>query len=43
MDGFWQQLTAYESTNTKRLITGLLFGFGFVRTVFYAVLELPSD
>ena len=43
MDGFGQQLTAYESTNARRLITGLLFGFGFVRTVFYAVLELPSD
>ena len=28
VDGFAQQLTAYESTNTKRVITGLLFGFG---------------
>ncbi len=26
VDGFLQQLSAYESTNTKRLITGFLFG-----------------
>ena len=28
VDGFLQRLTAYESKNWKRLITGLLFGVG---------------
>lgn len=27
-DGMVQQLTRYESTNLRRLITGMLFGFG---------------
>lgn len=27
-DGFLQQLTAYESKNWKRLVTGMLFGIG---------------
>ncbi len=30
IDGFAQQLTVYESNNIKRLITGILFGVGFV-------------
>lgn len=28
IDGFIQLLTSYESDNTKRFITGFLFGFG---------------
>lgn len=28
LDGLVQQLTSYESTNVKRLLTGTLFGFG---------------
>lgn len=28
LDGGVQQLTAYESGNFRRLITGLLFGYG---------------
>ncbi len=28
-DGFIQLLSRYESTNPRRLVTGLLFGYGF--------------
>jgi len=28
-DGFVQLLTKYESTNIRRLITGIVFGIGF--------------
>ena len=28
VDGFMQSLTAYESNNLKRFITGILFGYG---------------
>ena len=28
LDGFFQALTKYESTNIKRLFTGILFGIG---------------
>lgn len=28
-DGLIQSLSHYESTNPKRFITGLLFGYGF--------------
>ncbi len=28
VDGFIQALTPYESTNSRRLVTGVLFGFG---------------
>ena len=27
-DGFLQSLTKYESSNIKRLVTGILFGYG---------------
>lgn len=30
LDGFAQKLTAYESTNAMRLLTGILFGIGLV-------------
>lgn len=40
LDGGLQALTAYESNNIKRFITGLLFGFGlaalFVKTSAWA-------
>lgn len=29
-DGFLQLLTKYESTNTRRLVTGILFGYALV-------------
>lgn len=29
LDGFIQLLTKYESTNIRRFVTGLLFGYGF--------------
>ncbi len=29
VDGFCQMLTPYESTNLRRLLTGILFGYGF--------------
>lgn len=28
IDGFMQSLTSYESTNFRRFVTGLLFGYG---------------
>lgn len=31
VDGFLQQLTRYESTNGKRLLTGTLFGFALMQ------------
>lgn len=34
-DGFTQKLTAYESNNTRRLITGILFGIAFVFMLIY--------
>ena len=41
-DGFRQLLTAYESTNLRRLCTGLLFGLGlytlFARSTVFAFL-----
>lgn len=33
LDGFVQLLTSYESTNLRRLLTGLLFGFALVSAV----------
>ncbi len=30
IDGFVQLLTAYESTNVRRLLTGLLFGYALM-------------
>lgn len=29
IDGFLQLLTQYKSNNIKRLVTGILFGYGF--------------
>lgn len=29
VDGFLQLLTRYESTNFRRAVTGILFGYGF--------------
>ncbi|GAB6397203.1 hypothetical protein MOB1_15250 [Faecalimonas mobilis] len=29
IDGFLQFLTSYESTNSRRFVTGLLFGYAF--------------
>lgn len=33
VDGLIQRLTAYESTNAKRVITGTLFGYALVSFV----------
>lgn len=42
VDGFYQLLTKYESTNIKRLITGILFGYGFfnlfLKSIFFTIL-----
>lgn len=35
IDGFTQRLTAYESTNIRRLFTGILFGIAFVFMLIY--------
>ncbi len=35
IDGTVQMYTKYESTNTKRMITGLLFGYGI--TMFFVI------
>lgn len=37
-DGITQALTKYESNNTKRLITGILFGIGIVTLFFMSVI-----
>ncbi len=34
-DGFLQRLTAYESTNIRRLLTGILFGIAFIFAFIY--------
>lgn len=34
VDGFWQALSTYESTNVKRLITGSLFGYALINLLF---------
>lgn len=35
VDGFVQRLTSYESTNIRRLITGILFGIAFIFAFIY--------
>lgn len=35
IDGTLQLLTSYESNNTKRFITGFLFGIGFICTILH--------
>jgi len=35
VDGFTQRLTRYESTNPRRLVTGILFGYGL--TAFFVM------
>ncbi|MCI8484107.1 MAG: DUF2085 domain-containing protein [Lachnospiraceae bacterium] len=35
LDGFVQRLTSYESTNTRRLLTGILFGIAFIFAFIY--------
>lgn len=39
-DGTIQLLTKYESNNFKRLITGLLFGFGFLQIIILGIYSL---
>ncbi|MGL5549893.1 MAG: DUF2085 domain-containing protein [Culicoidibacterales bacterium] len=38
VDGFVQLLTRYESTNWRRLITGILFGYGLVNVYVHSLL-----
>lgn len=37
IDGFFQLLTKYESNNIKRLITGILFGYGFFNLILKSI------
>lgn len=37
-DGFIQLLTPYESTNPRRFVTGLAFGYGFLALFLYSCL-----
>ena len=37
IDGTVQQLTSYESTNDRRLFTGILYGFGMMSACIHAV------
>ncbi len=39
IDGFVQLLTKYESNNTKRVITGMLFGYALV-VLYFMSLEM---
>ena len=41
-DGLIQYKTAYRSTNPRRLITGILFGFGFFSLLFHGLCALFS-
>lgn len=38
-DGFLQLLTRYESTNLRRLLTGILFGVGFYELAAWSVIQ----
>ena len=38
IDGFLQLLTKYESNNFKRVVTGLLFGYGLVNLYLHSVI-----
>ncbi len=40
VDGLIQALTEYESNNWRRLITGMLFGFGITMLFFIATIAL---
>lgn len=40
MDGSIQLITAYESNNTKRILSGLLFGFGLVGLLFELIVRM---
>lgn len=40
IDGTFQLKTSYVSNNIKRLISGMLFGFGFFSTVFCIIIIL---
>lgn len=37
-DGFLQGLTSYESNNLKRIVTGILFGYGIMSLFFYSII-----
>ena len=43
LDGFIQLKTSYESNNTKRMITGILFGYGlsnlFIKSVVFTFIS----
>ena len=38
IDGIMQELTSYESTNRRRLFTGILYGFGIMSAFIRGVL-----
>ena len=40
VDGTVQRMTSYESTNVRRLLTGILWGFGFI--VFEVTLHIAA-
>lgn len=42
LDGFIQLLTKYESNNSKRLVTGVLFGFALTNLFIISILKTYS-
>lgn len=42
VDGFTQLRTSYESTNNRRLITGLLFGYAITTIAIYCIIEIAN-
>lgn len=40
VDGFIQALTSYTSTNGRRFLTGLLFGYGLITLFLYSVVQI---
>ena len=41
-DGSFQQFTKYKSNNLKRIITGILFGFGMIVFISYYYLVIAK-
>ena len=42
IDGIIQEKTTYESTNLKRVITGILYGFGVMSAFIHLIRKIAS-
>ena len=43
IDGTIQYLTTYESTNLKRVVSGLLYGFAFTSLMIHSIKSIISS